>query len=268
MPRVTVAMSVHNAIKPAYASMAIDSILNQTFHDLELRIVSDGPLAEPLSRVLQDSAHRDSRVLLSASAKCQGLAVSMNRIIEETDSAYFARMDADDISLPLRIEEQVEHLEANLSLDLTGTFAREIDECGKILFDKCMPVDSADILKFMPYRNPFIHPSVVFRRRFFTQAGLYPTDLPGMEDTGLWIRALTQGVQASNVPKYLYLFRIDAQFWQRRRGLARAFRETWLRVGSIRSLHLPWYKYLMAPSYFAFRLSPPPVVKYIYFKFR
>jgi glycosyltransferase involved in cell wall biosynthesis len=268
MPRVTVAMSVHDAIEPAYAAMAIESILNQTFRDFDCRIVTDGPINSALLGVISGYKERDKRICVLANSTNQGLAACMNRIIELTDSAYLARMDADDISAPERLERQVEFLEARRKIDLVGTFAQEIDEQGRVLFLKRMPVEPAEIRRFMAYRNPFVHPSVVFRRRFFADARLYPTDLPGMEDTGLWIRALGEGVQGSNIPQFLYSFRIDSQFWKRRRGLKRAAKETLLRVESVRKLRLPRYMYLYAPVHFLFRLSPAPVMRIMYQHFR
>jgi len=268
MCKVTVAMAVHDAIPPRYASEAIESILNQTFKDLGISIVVDGSVNEKLSRVLAGYADLDKRVRILSNEKSLGLPACLNRIIETTDSDYVARMDADDVSLPERIQRQIDFLEGHPQTDLVGTFAYEIDEEGRVLFRKKMPINSADVRRLTPRRNPFIHPTVVFRRRFFDKAGLYRSGFPLTEDLELWIRALAQGIEGSNIPEFLYQFRIDKRFWSRRRGFAFALAETRLRVGSIRRLGLPAYNYLFPPAQFMFRMSPAPVLRFMYEHFR
>lgn len=267
MPKVAVAMSVPGGVKCSYLVQAVESILGQTFRDLEFVIVTDGPLRRELADFLARTREADRRVKLLSNGESLGLAASMNRIIQETDSPYLARMDADDVSLPERIERQIKYLESHPHIEMAGTFAHEIDAAGRVLFSKRLPVDLDRIRRWMARRDPFVHPTVVFRRTFFERVGLY-AEYRSQQDTELWIRALGRGIQASNIPEFLYLFRVDESFWANRTGLRYAWRETKLRAAAIRELNLPLANYLFVPAHLVLRMCPKPVARFLYRHFR
>ena len=109
---ISVIMSVYNE-KSIYVEKSIDSILNQTYNDLEMVIVLDSPDNETLLRILKEYTHKDARVKLLINDRNSGLAMSLNRAIEVAQGEYLARMDADDISKPERLERELEYLIKN-----------------------------------------------------------------------------------------------------------------------------------------------------------
>lgn len=269
MSKVTVAMSVYAKDRPLYVRQTIESILGQTLKDFDYVIALDGPVGNALKELLASFERRDNRIRILANDYNMGSYFCMNRIIDETKSPYIARMDADDISLPQRLERQVEYLQAHPEIDLVGTFAHEIDEHEQVIFTKRMPITMDEIIAWFPWRNPFIAPSVLFRRSFFDKVGLYRNDkYRTHEDTDLWIRMLVKGVKGANIPEFLVLYRIDKDFWKRRRGFKRAWTESGLRSRCIRELGLPRINYLFVPLYFMFRMCPAPIVKLMYLHLR
>src|SRR5512134_3549033 len=104
IPRVSVVMSVYNGEK--YLEEAVESILNQTFRDFEFIVVDDGS-SDSTPRLLALYERRDPRVLIYRFDDNRGLSTALNFGIERARGKYIARMDADDISLPNRLQEQV-----------------------------------------------------------------------------------------------------------------------------------------------------------------
>jgi GT2 family glycosyltransferase len=190
--------------------------------------------------------------------------------VERAGGTYLARMDADDVSLPDRLEQQVAYLEAHPSTYMVGSFAREIDESGKVLYEKELPTDFSSVRRFMSRRDPFIHPTVMFRREFFERCGLYNEDpkYSYLEDTELWSRAILAGLECVNLPMFLFLFRINQSFIGRRRGWRFTFHELLLRVRYCWKAGLP-LPYLAAPLAVGLvRLSPSAVTRFAYKQLR
>src|SRR3989338_6910450 len=107
---ISVVMAVHNQLRTLPA--ALDSILGQTFTDWELILIADGCDTETELYLVKYS-HQDSRIKLVINRKHLGLTKSLNKGLKLARGRYLARMDADDISLPERIEKQVEYLSAH-----------------------------------------------------------------------------------------------------------------------------------------------------------
>ncbi|MHA1713815.1 MAG: glycosyltransferase, partial [Candidatus Ranarchaeia archaeon] len=126
-PKVSVIMSVYNAEK--HVKKAIDSILSQTFRDFEFIIINDGS-TDRTSEILKSYA--DPRLIVVNQAN-RGVTQSLNKAIGMARGQYIARMDADDISLPQRLEMQVEFLEEHPEVGLVGTSVITIDEEGKTI---------------------------------------------------------------------------------------------------------------------------------------
>ena len=81
-----------------------------------------------------------------------------------------------------------------------------------------MPVTNEECLEFFKIRDSMIHPTVMFRRSYFEKAGLYPENTYFGEDTMMWAKGFKAGCQFANLPEYLLKFRLDPNFFQRRRG--------------------------------------------------
>jgi glycosyltransferase involved in cell wall biosynthesis len=270
MPKVSILMSVYDGVSASQLVEAVDSMLAQSLVDFEFLIMQDGIERADLTEYLTDLSRRDSRVRLLRNSGRKGLPYSLNRLIENASASYLARMDADDISLPLRLERQAKFLDANPDVLILGCFAREVDDHGARLFDKAMPTDHGSIRGFMAKRDPFIHPTVMFRREFFERCGLYSesSEYWFLEDTELWKRALLAGCQTANLPEYLFHFRASAAMYSRRRGWRLAWNEAKLRLLYCRQARLPLHYFAYPLLVGAIRMSPPAVTRFAYRRLR
>jgi glycosyltransferase involved in cell wall biosynthesis len=204
MPRVSVLMAVHNGAR--YLREAIDSILAQTFSDLEFLIVDDG--STDTTAVILDG-YADPRIIRLHNEENLGLAKSMNRALTVAKGEYIARQDADDRSLPQRLMHQVRFLDGHPSISLVGTGFVEIDEQGQERCTVVMPVDPGQIHEMLFYAHCFCHGSVMGRRADLQAVGGYDERYAVAQDTDLCLRLAERG-QLSNLPAPLYGFRMHA----------------------------------------------------------
>ena len=267
--RLAVIMSVYKSDKEAFVRQAVESILSQTCGDFDLYILFDGPVQKGADDYLY--ALRDERVHIMSREKNKGLAFSLNELLEEAlpkDYEYIARMDADDVSLPERFEKQISYLDSHPDMDCAGSWAIEINADGSEYFRKQMPVTHDECRRFFMKRDCLIHPTVMFRRSYFEKAGLYPTDTYYAEDTLMWAKGFVGGCRFSNVPDYLLKFRLDADFFNRRRGWKLAKSILLLRWRVNHMLHYPLIAYIYALLYAIAKMMPMSVLSFIYRKAR
>ena len=195
-PRITVLMPVYNAEK--YLRSAIDSILAQTYRDFELLIIDDGSTDGSRDIV---AGYADSRIRRVENGQNRGLIATLNRGLDLARGEYIARMDADDVSLPERFERQVDFLEAHPEIGACGTWFEKVTERGSTTLR--MPDSPGLIRLFLLFDNPFLHSSMMLRRRLLEEHGLrFDPAYPHSEDFDLWVRcsALTELV---NLPEVL-----------------------------------------------------------------
>lgn len=181
IPLVTVLMAVYNG--EAYLKEAVESILNQTFTNFEFLIIDDASTDN--SRQLLDG-YRDFRMRVLSNSHNLRLARSLNRGIEMARGKYIARMDADDISLPHRLERQVAFMESHPDIGVSGSWL----ECfGALSQVWDYPVEPGIILSNLLFQNQLGHPTVIMRRQLMISKGLfYNPDYREAEDYDLWTR--------------------------------------------------------------------------------
>jgi glycosyltransferase involved in cell wall biosynthesis len=162
-PLVTVVMSAYNA--SGTIDLALRSILTQTYQDWELIVVDDGSTdrtAESVSQV------KDSRVrFIQEPSGNMGLALRLNQCVRLAKGQYVARMDADDVSYPWRLERQVRFLEAHRDIDLLGTGAVIFRGEGEII--GCYPTASSHetVCRRPWWGFPLAHPTWMGKRAWF-----------------------------------------------------------------------------------------------------
>lgn len=202
---ISVIMSVYNE-KSIYVEKAIDSILNQTYSDLEIVIVLDSPDNETLLKILKEYTHKDARVKLLINDKNIGLAMSLNRAIEVAHGEYLARMDADDISKPERLERELEYL-INNGLDVVSCVADKIDENGNF-WGEIKPFNNRpEVIKdLLEIQNVIIHPTVLMRTDIIKSVGGY-RNFPSCQDYDLWLRLITTNYKIGIINENLFQFR-------------------------------------------------------------
>ncbi|MEI8182201.1 MAG: glycosyltransferase [Desulfomonile sp.] len=203
-PRVTVLMSVYNGL--TYLAEAVKSILEQSFSDFEFLVINDGS-TEPLDTVLQD--FDDARIVLLNHENI-GLTRSLNRGLRLARGKYVARMDADDISLPGRLEAQIRAFEDDPHLDLVGCFFDVIDEQGYLIEKKKLIVDHIYRLWRLQFHNNYGHGSVMFRNKSILSAGGYDENLLYAQDFDLWSR-ISKRDNTKIIPQVYYQYRMIRQ---------------------------------------------------------
>ncbi len=236
---VSVIMSVYNAEK--YLKEAVDSILNQTYRSFEFIIVNDCSTDNSYS-ILEDYASRHDNVILINNGKNLGLTKNLNLALKHASGKYIARMDADDISELDRFEKQVNFLELNQSIDILGTFSKNINENGEITGTRSTPVTHGDIMRILPKLSPLSHPTIMFRKESLEKIGFYNDKYKTSQDYDMWFRASRAGLRFYNIPEFLLKYRMNDDYISRK-----TFQFRWndfkLRIEGYKNINLPFYKY-------------------------
>jgi glycosyltransferase involved in cell wall biosynthesis len=248
MTDLAVIMAVYRNDKLKFLKESVQSILDQTFADFHYYIMFDGPVSPDIDCYI--NSLEDNRIRLFRSKENKGLAASLNYLLEillsNQEYKLIARMDADDISLPLRFEKQRNFMLDNPDVSCVGCWYEEIDGSGKHLADIKLPVDHESLKKRYFTRTPFAHPSVMYRRQLIETAGFYPTDTILMEDNVLWGRALKEGLRFANIPEFLLKFRIDRDFYKRRSGVIYGLNYIKTKFRINKALYFPCYSYIFS----------------------
>jgi len=199
-PKVSVIMSVYNGEK--YLKEAVESILNQTFGDFEFIIINDGS-TDKSGEILEEYAKKDSRIRLFHQ-KNMGLTKSLNRAIKLARGEYIARMDADDISMPERLERQVKFLEQHQEVGVVGCNVTIINQTGNFVKSVRLP---NNINLSLRKRNCLVHGSIVFRKEVIEQSGAYNEKMLYAQDYEMLLR-ISKVFKISSVNEFLYKLRM------------------------------------------------------------
>jgi glycosyltransferase involved in cell wall biosynthesis len=200
-PLVTVLMPVYNA--EAFLREAIESILQQTLTNFEFLIIDDGSTDNSVSII---KSYNDDRIRFVQNEQNCGISATLNLGIELATCELIARMDADDISYPERLQKQYDFIQNNKEVDLLSTWAREVTESGA-------PIRSEK------WRRPFFyynltfecwiyHPTVMYKRSAVLDVGAYST--PYSEDYDLWWQ-LSRKYKIDNLPEVLLDYRLTTE---------------------------------------------------------
>jgi len=170
--------------------LALESCLNQTFSDFELVVVANGEKSESIAKSIESLVATDTRVRV-LETKVRHLPFSLSLGLHHARGRFIARMDGDDISKPFRLERQVLFMNANPSVAVLGTAYEIIDELGVVKSHVQLPTSDYEIRRELLKRNPFCHPSVMFRREIVLNVGGYMGGLHA-EDYDLWLRLASE----------------------------------------------------------------------------
>jgi glycosyltransferase involved in cell wall biosynthesis len=200
-PPISVVMPVYNALP--FLDDSISSILEQSFRDFEFVILDDASTDNSLA-CLREWAARDQRIRLYEGDKRLGLSGSSNAVVAHARASIVARMDADDIAHPKRLERQFEVIRSSPDIAVIGTLCNGIDARGR----EVRPRDRWRLVRRSKY-IPFPHGSAMFRREMFDRVGGYDEAAAGAEDQELFTRMATQG-RIVTLPDVLYSYRYHA----------------------------------------------------------
>lgn len=268
LPRVAVLMSVYHRERPQFLRDSLESMLQQTYKNLDLHIYMDGPVRGELADLLSGYAATFPNVYLYRHPENRGLAVCLNDLIVQLRDRYlyFARMDSDDVSLPDRLEKQVEFLELNTDVDVVGGAIIDVSETGREIKRVRYPTGHEEIVRFFRRRNPIAHVTAMYRRTFFEKAGLYPP--VRLEDGLYWMQGIASGCRFHNMPDHLVRVRRTDDFLKRRSGLRKAWAEFRIRLTINRRLKFGLASYGYAVALLCLQLLPVQIKQLLYDKLR
>lgn len=204
-PTVSVIMSVYNA--ESYLHSAVKSILNQTFTDFEFIIIEDCS-TDNSKNILLELAKEDERIQLIVKDKnegTEGFIKNLNLGLTTAKGKYIARMDADDLSLPYRLERQFQFLENNSKIFMVGSNIELINENNQTLRVMKAPESDEKIQQDMPKKISMFHPVIMFRNE---KNIFYREKMRYCEDYDLYLRAMTGSFKMSNLQETLLQYRV------------------------------------------------------------
>ncbi|MDF2966282.1 MAG: glycosyl transferase family 2 [Nocardioidaceae bacterium] len=205
---------------PAFFRLAWQStVVDQTRRPDEVLVVQDGPIGPALADTLAElmaASPVPARVLVLEDNV--GLGPALDRGLASCRHDVVARMDADDVSLPQRFAVQLPLIEGGA--DIVGSALLEfVHDTARVEEVRIPPTDPVWIRSAVHFRDPFNHPTVVYRRQAVQRAGGYQ-DLPLMEDYLLFAKMLASGAEPANVAEPLVYYRVGSGAYARRGGLA------------------------------------------------
>jgi hypothetical protein len=204
-PRVSVLMPVRDG--QSVIAKAIESVRSQTYGDLEILVVDDGS-TDGTAEILAGLAARDGRIRVERQSP-QGITSALRRGFELARGEFVARMDADDIALPDRLERQVDFLDEHPEVLAVGGACIVVDEDGSRDGVIRFPTSPRVVERSLMHLNCLVHPTVTMRREAVVAAGGYRLD--AAEDWDLWLRLSERGPLANLADPVLEYRRHAAQ---------------------------------------------------------
>lgn len=207
---VSVLLPIYNP-KFSYFKEALESIITQTYPALEIVIVSDGH-SEEVEKYLKylneniDNKYQQRTIRIIRNEYRLGFQRSLNEGIKIANGRYIARQDSDDISLPKRIEKQVDFLQKNNKYALVGCNTFIVDDRGKVLGIRHYPQSYTQIKKSILTYCPFAHSGVMFKRDVIMEMGGYNENMSIAEDYALWLQVVKK-YPCANIPQTLVKIR-------------------------------------------------------------
>jgi glycosyltransferase involved in cell wall biosynthesis len=205
-PEVSVLMSVRNGMP--FVQQTIQSLIDQSFTNWEFVIVDNASTDETLE-ILESAAANEPRIHLIASAADLGHSGGLNRGLAECRGVWIARIDADDLALPNRLERQLAFLQANPDIHVTSCLGDYINARGQVVGNITNDLTTREVFQHYVRRNlaiGILHPGAVIRRDLLQQVGGYRGAFDPANDTDLWGRLVDAGalilVQQEPLMKY------------------------------------------------------------------
>jgi len=198
---VSILLPVYNG--GLYLAEALDSILTQTYRNFELIIINDGS-TDHSKELLSKYCKLDDRIKVSTHSKNQGIVSSLNEGLKKCHGKYIFRMDADDIMLPLRLDKQINYMDAHPNCVACGTWIKVLTKQNYVWSP---PTSDEDIKTALFFECVIAHPSACIRKEvleknqiFYNQEYIY------VEDYYLWIN-LSKFGELANIPEVLLFYR-------------------------------------------------------------
>ena len=204
----SIIMPVHN---PLYGFQdSIESILNQTYKNIELIIVNDNSSSK-YTEIIESYKNNHKCIKVFNNKEQKGIIYSLNKGISLSSGSFLARMDSDDYSLPKRIETQISYMKKNPKISILGTQALICNEKMQPLLISKLPLSYNDIKFHIISKNPLIHPSVIFRKSHLNifKNNYYSSSNKkvNIEDYALWLKCISKNLIIENHKEVLIHYR-------------------------------------------------------------
>jgi len=258
-------MSVYYKDNPQWLKEAIESVINQTVKPSQILLVIDGPIGKDLEEIISNFAEKLDILRLKENS---GLGIALQKGLELCKYPLVARMDSDDISLPIRFELQLKEFSNNSNLSILSGFVQEIDcDTKEELSIRKVPLTDVDIKQYIKTRSPFNHPCVMFKKDAVVKAGSYQ-DFYFMEDYYLWVRMVANNFEMANLPEILVNMRVNSNLYARRGGY-KYFKNNYALSREMLNLNIinyPYYLFNISVRFITQVLMPNKLRKFFYKK--
>lgn len=221
----SVAMCVYEKDKPEWFDVAVQSVLNQSVKPDEVILVVDGPVSEALSEIIKKYEKNGLFKVIKLNTN-QGHGKARRISLENTTNELVALMDADDICVYDRFEQQFRLFEEKPYLDIVGgNIAEFIGDISNVVGKRIVPTTDKEIKEYLKKRCPFNQMTVMFKKSSVLLAGGY-LDWYCEEDYYLWIRMFLKNANFANTGTVLVNVRVGEDMYARRGGIRYFLSET------------------------------------------
>lgn len=185
--------------------LCVDSIVNQTYNDLEIIIIYRKTQEFDDKFYALISRYNDNRIKIVEN-KRSGFTNSLNEGIKNSSGEFIARIDADDYCETNRFERQLEFKEKN-EYNIVGSWAYSISDDGKVIGKIEPPITHSEIRKKIMFHCPMLHPTILMDRKVIDEIGAYDESFVHAEDYEFYFRAMSKNYRFGNVQEYLTYIR-------------------------------------------------------------
>ena len=207
LPFVSIILPVKDGER--YLNEALDSIITQTYTNWEMIIVDDGS-RDKTPYILKEYKSRDKRVSIITNKRSMGISKALNKGVKKAHGSFLARMDADDISYPNRLERQAQFLLKHKEIIAIGTQCDIIDAEGRKTSVKKFPLSHEEIYNAVFRFNPLQHPTLMINRVLLPRKFIFYDILDGAEDLNLLFKLFLYG-KVANMDQSLLAYRIHGE---------------------------------------------------------
>ena len=203
-PDISVIMSVYNG--ETYLEEAIESVMRQTFQNWELIVINDCS-TDTTAEILRNLSLKDERIKVHTNEVNLKLPTSLNKAISLSSGKYIARMDADDICLPHRLEKQFRFMEEHGDVALSSCRFMTVKNGVYASGGAGGRCDFDAIKSMLLVANPILHPGVIAKAEVMKKFN-YDTTLTCTEDLELWTRMVMNNQKIEILPECLLIYRL------------------------------------------------------------
>jgi len=268
MSQVVALLSVYKNDNLEEFQEALDSLYNQTITDFDIFVQEDGPVDGSIHEYLTQALNTGKVKYLGERSENKGFDYSLNELINKALAEkyeYIVRMDADDVSMPERLERQLNFMNKNPDIDVCGTYIEEFGDGIEYAKVVTYPLTHNIMLNFFKKRVPIAHVSAFFRGSYFKKAGLYKVEGHfNNGDTLMWMKGFSSGCRFANIKYIGVKVRVSQDFFGRRGGWKKTVSDFKNRLTVNKELNFGFSAYFYAVAVAVVNMMPATLKKYAY----